>query len=212
MLIKTKLWLVELIIKLKKVSFKEATTSEELDLVYSLRYQIYLERGYISANASERLKDAYDDYSANFLIYKKGVPMGTFRLIFDSDLGFWTEAIFNFEKPKVDRDKIAEISRLGIKKEYRGGNIIMFGIILRTFKEVKKRGIKYIYFNTSEKLAERIAAFKVSFFKFEELPLTQENLKNRSLVGGCFTASKINPYMIKLEEAEKSFFNILSRR
>lgn len=205
MLSKAKLSIAGLIAKFSGVSFKEATTEEKLNLVYKLRYEIYLGEGYISSTNSKRFKDAYDDYSASFLIYKGGIPAGTFRLIFNSQLGFWTEAIFNFVKPKLPRDQIAEVSRLGVLKKFRGGKTIMLGLIVTVYNESKKRGINYIYFNVPEKLAHRIKSFGVSLIKLEELPPTQEILENRSLIEGYFKKSKLEPYIIDLKEAGKSF-------
>jgi N-acyl-L-homoserine lactone synthetase len=205
MLNKIKLWVASLIVTSSKVSFKEAVTKEELDLVYKLRYEIYLGEGYISSDNSGRFKDVYDDYSVNFLIYNGRVSIGTFRLILNSQLGFWTEAIFNFVRPNLPREQIAEISRFGILKEFRGGKAVMLGLIGTVYKQSKKRGINYIYFNVPEKLAKRIGSFGIPLSKLEELPPTQEIFKNRSLIGGYFKKSKLEPYMIELREAEKSF-------
>lgn len=193
-----------LISRLNGISFKEAITEDELDLVYKLRYEIYLGEGFISKNDNGRFKDIYDNNSINFLIYRGKIPIGTFRMILNSDAGFWTEAIFNFNKPAIPRNQIAEISRVGIIKETRGGRAVMLGLIDTVYKKSGQLGITHIYFNTPARLAQHITSFGVPIIKLEEFPPTPEVLEKRKLIDGYFKKAKLEPYLIELNSNKNS--------
>lgn len=62
---------------------------EDMDQVYQVRYQSYLNAGLMQPNDSGRLKDRYDssDYTKIFVAVSNGRIIGTIRLIFDSKYG-----------------------------------------------------------------------------------------------------------------------------
>ncbi len=192
------LWIINVALWWNGIVFKEAKSIEDLDLVYRLRYDVYLSEGYITSNDKRRFQDSYDDSSVNFLVYKEGNPIGTFRLILNSERGFWTEAIFNFVRPDFPRESMAEISRLGVLKEYRGTKLIMAGLMKTVYQYAKRNGIAGIYFNVPAKLAGYIKSFGVPVIKLQEEEPTQEILKNRELIAGYFKKSKLEPYFITL--------------
>ena len=83
------------------LSLVEATTPDALDRVFRLRYRLYLQEGYISPCPDERFTDRYDPWSVNYTVQLGSRPIGTVRMIWNSPIGFWTEALFNFPRPDL---------------------------------------------------------------------------------------------------------------
>lgn len=105
---------------------QETGNQELLDSIYRLRYQVYVnEWGFEEAkdHPDGTETDAYDTSSVHFYAHYDGQDdvIGTIRLIVNSDLGFPIGKEFSIsELPEiVPRDKIAEISRLAVSKNYR---------------------------------------------------------------------------------------------
>jgi N-acyl amino acid synthase FeeM len=68
---------------LERVEFKEATSEEELEAIYRVRYDGYLRQGYIDASPARRLTDALDGSLPNtwtFGVYVDGALSGTIRI------------------------------------------------------------------------------------------------------------------------------------
>jgi len=104
------------ILEISGFLFKPARTKVELDLVYKVRYKVYREARYIKPSKNKRFKDKYDSRAINFLVLDKNRPIATARLILNSKVGFWTENIFNFNPPKVQREKLARLVVLQLIK------------------------------------------------------------------------------------------------
>ncbi len=97
-----------------------------LEAIYQLRYQVYVnEWGFENPKEHpEGLeKDAYDQQSLHFYAYPDTVDniIGTARLILVSDSTLPIEQHFDIHERPIDvpRNKIAEISRLAISKDFR---------------------------------------------------------------------------------------------
>src|SRR5271157_3378828 len=108
---------------------KKATSQEELNHVFKLRYRVYcLERGYENANdyPEGTEKDEYDPYSVHFIAYVKSSPVGTIRLILDNPLGFPVGRYCNADLKAMSPDtgSIAEISRLAVRHDATTGCLI----------------------------------------------------------------------------------------
>jgi len=97
-----------------------------LNDIFGLRYQVYVnEWGFESpVDHPEGLEyDDFDDHSVH--IYACGDDgsqvIGTVRMILNSPLGFPIERHFDIQclPPGIDRDAVAEISRLAVSKEFR---------------------------------------------------------------------------------------------
>ena len=132
--------------------------------------------------------------------------MGSVRLVLHSKKGFPTEHLFNFERPDIPGEKIAEISRLVIKKEYRGGNrIVMMGLMKILFEYAKKMDIEYLYANMPEKLKEYYSSFGLELEELLEQEPTLENLKARGLIGGYFEKKILKPYLLDIKRGENKF-------
>ncbi|NTU42682.1 MAG: PEP-CTERM/exosortase system-associated acyltransferase [Nitrospirales bacterium] len=103
--------------------FRKAT-KQDLEEVFRLRYKVYCEEWGFERpmDYPDGLEsDAFDEHSAHFLALAEGNQIvGTMRLIFNSDKGFPIEKHCTIERyPDVDRDRIGEISRLAVSKDYR---------------------------------------------------------------------------------------------
>jgi N-acyl amino acid synthase of PEP-CTERM/exosortase system len=97
-----------------------------IDDVYRLRYKVYcdewgFERPEDHLGGLER--DDYDRNSVHLGAFCRdsGQLIGTIRLILNSDLGFPIEKSCRFDRDLsgINRDRIAEISRLAVSKEFR---------------------------------------------------------------------------------------------
>ena len=98
-----------------------------LDAIHQLRYEVYcLERNFIDPGRfpDKREVDEYDPASVHFAATDEGGRMvGTQRLVRDSPLGFPIEAHVPTPVPllkEIDRNKMAEISRLIVARTDRG--------------------------------------------------------------------------------------------
>ncbi|MDP1853757.1 MAG: PEP-CTERM/exosortase system-associated acyltransferase [Candidatus Omnitrophota bacterium] len=110
-------------------TFKLVSSRELQEEIYRLRFQIYVkENDFISCEDCQDNKesDKFDDYSIHIAaIDKKGVLAGAVRLVLDSEYGFPMEKYCHYplfaKYKEANRENIAEISRLVIRKEYRIG-------------------------------------------------------------------------------------------
>ena len=94
--------------------------------IFGLRYQVYVnEWGFETPDDHPKglEYDEFDDYSVH--IYARSNDdspvIGTVRMILNSPLGFPVERYFDIKElpASIDRDKISEISRLAVSKEFR---------------------------------------------------------------------------------------------
>ncbi len=115
--------------QMKRISFVEVDTEFLKREIFKLRYDVYVsEFGFEKkeAHPSGLEKDIYDSHSVELAAIEQTDAetqkvIGTIRLILHSEHGFPIENAspvnFTSEKPPIDR--IAEISRLAIRKDYR---------------------------------------------------------------------------------------------
>jgi len=109
------------------VSFTVNRVVDEKELieVYKLRYKVYCEEwGFEKPeDHPDGLEmDEYDKYSVHFAAKDStGKIVGTIRMILNSPEGFPIEKYceLNINKDELPRERLAEISRLAISKEYR---------------------------------------------------------------------------------------------
>jgi len=114
---------------MKRIKFIEVDTEFLKKKIYKLRYDVYVsEFGFEKKedHPSGLEKDIYDSHSVELAAIERinahtEKVIGTIRLILHSELGFPIENAapidYSLEKPPID--KIAEISRLTISREYR---------------------------------------------------------------------------------------------
>lgn len=103
--------------------FKIAS-GKELEEVFRLRYKVYCEEwGFERPEDHPKgvETDEYDEHSIHFAALRDGQLVGTVRMILNSEKGFPIEkhCKIDVDLSTLDRDKICELSRLAISKEYR---------------------------------------------------------------------------------------------
>ena len=115
-----------------KFSVGFATTQEELMGAYKLRYED-LVLSYRQDNVTELGYDtnSYDAYAKHIIVKENetGEIVGYYRMIESGDLSdgqtFVCEEEYQFDSLKRSGEKICEFSRAVVKKEYRGGVVLL---------------------------------------------------------------------------------------
>lgn len=94
--------------------------------IFRLRYQVYVNEWRFEAAADHPgglESDLYDAHSVHYFARDKneGKIVATVRVILNSELGFPIEKHFDIDEQihPVDKDRIGEVSRLAVSKEYR---------------------------------------------------------------------------------------------
>ncbi len=154
---------------------KKATSQEELNDVFKLRYRVYcLERGYENADAyPEGIEsDEYDPYSVHFIAYVESTPVGTVRLILDNPLGLPVGRYCNTDLKAISPDtaRIAEISRLAVRSDAAMGGLIerskiTLGLIKEVYYASKELGIGYLVSAMSKPLERLLNRCGLGFKK-----------------------------------------------
>ena len=97
-----------------------------LSEIYRLRYKVYCEEWEFEKkedHPEEIEKDEYDEHSTHFVVRRKEEDriIGTIRMINNSERGFPIEKHCRIEAnlSSIDKNRLGEISRLAISKEYR---------------------------------------------------------------------------------------------
>ncbi|MCH5146691.1 MAG: GNAT family N-acetyltransferase [Clostridiales bacterium] len=113
----------------ERFEVKFATTRQELDEVFKLRYEdLVLE--YNQTAACESDESHYDKYAQHVIVKEvaTGQICGYYRMITSeatvSGNKFVCEEEFNIDTLKAKSDKICEFSRAVIKKEFRGSAVL----------------------------------------------------------------------------------------
>ncbi|HEY4497490.1 MAG TPA: GNAT family N-acyltransferase [Candidatus Paceibacterota bacterium] len=185
--------------------FFEATSAQDLESVYYLRWKVYGDEGYIQKEdfPHQRLCDKYDDgYAINFLATKNAVPIATTRLIMNSPYNFPTENLFNIKKVE-HRNQVHEIARLVITPEFRRKSgrykrLVMFGLALVMYRFCMKRGVYFWLANMPGKLAESYKSFGAYFHRFPEQQPETSHLQARNVIAGYFKKHVLHPYMVDI--------------
>ena len=129
-----------------------AETEEELDVVFSLRYQIYVkEMGRLADQADherKHLRDAYDNTARHLLAVENGRPVGTMRIFWGGDAPFaetLREAYSLETFSDVLEDKqICIAERLMILAEFRGNRSLTSGLYVFLYHFLMREGSEII--------------------------------------------------------------------
>jgi N-acyl-L-homoserine lactone synthetase len=203
-LLDAKIFLIMTYLKIMGFEFYLATDEDDLKKIFSLRYWVYLQEGFIKENVciGDQWKDKYDDHSVNFLAKnRKGEVIGAIRLTVHSDIGFPIENYFNLPDQDVSMAHIVEATRLVVKKDYRGSKrLVLFGLGAVAYKYSITRGIQYWYGTLPEKLAKSFRHFGLEFIKIQEKEPTDRNLQQRQEIAGYFSQKKLEPYICNLNK------------
>lgn len=100
--------------------------SPMLEEIYRLRYKVYCDEWGFERPEDHPARiecDLFDDHSSHFAAIRKdsGQLIGTVRIILNSPRGFPIEhhCAIDADLNGIDRERIAEISRFAVSKEYR---------------------------------------------------------------------------------------------
>ncbi len=108
------------------LQFKKTTDNKELTEIYKLRYKVYcdewgFERPGDHPGGLET--DEFDESSVHFVAINESSRelIGTIRIILNSEKGFPIErhCRIDSDMAAVNRERVGEISRLAVSKEYR---------------------------------------------------------------------------------------------
>lgn len=106
--------------------FKKVTGKDELMEIFKLRYKVYCEEWGFEKPEEHIGKvefDEFDEHSVHFAAEERNTNqlIGTVRIILNSEKGFPIERRCEIDTnlSHIERDRVGEISRLAISKEYR---------------------------------------------------------------------------------------------
>jgi len=197
--------LIDFILKQQGIEIKEASNEDLLHLAYRLRWEIYSAEDYINPDnyPNKELTDKYDKNAVTFLAVKKGTPIGSVRLIFNSDLGFPVFNAFNvISFPfSFSPSEAAEISKLCLKKEYRGG-IISLGLLEKALETAKERKLKYLVLGTTMKLRNHF--YKMLGIELQNISIGEpgpKELDERGIAAErYFKRFELLPFIFKIDK------------
>lgn len=107
-----------------KFCYRPAVTPVDLHRIYQLRYQVYVNEWHFERSADHPggiEKDVYDQHSLHFMAFSDDELIGTVRIIKNSPIGFPHErhCTVTTDLSGLDRQRLGEISRLAVSKEFR---------------------------------------------------------------------------------------------
>jgi len=153
-----------------KFTFKIVDNQKLLEDVFAFRHTI-LEEVY-PEYAQKYVQDGcdydkYDTYAKHLVaLNKEGAICATVRLIYNSPIGYPTQNSMKFDTTKFQNEKIGEISRIFIAKEYR--NLRDTKIIIEGFKKIlyaimKELNITYTYGALEKKFLRLLKMYKMDY-------------------------------------------------
>lgn len=203
-----KKWLISFLVWRKGGKIKKAETKEEIDQARALAWEVYvLEEHYIDSNFFPKkiFEDDFDKHSIYFLALDKNKPIGTVRLVFNSNLRFPIEKLYTLKNLSIKRNKIAEISRLIVKKGYREKDIISLGLTKKCFEESLINGIEGWYAFFPIKLKKHFEKYGIKFTELQYQDPTPQQQKNREPYRFYFQEKDPKPYFISLKALQRNF-------
>ena len=169
------------------VKFVQADSEDLKNTIYKLRYNVYAkEFGFenIEDHPNGYEKDEYDENSIHFAALNgDNRVIGTVRLVLNSEKGFPIEhaAKTKFIGDKPSPDKIAEISRLAVSKNFQRynsncsiknklltKNTVIFGLYKLMYHESKRKGITHWYIIIEKKLFRQLKRYGFIFYQIGE--------------------------------------------
>lgn len=136
-------------------TFLEVNNSDLLEKVFEFRYKVIttseMFKDYVIDNdfIDNKESDLYDPYSIHFVALNQNKDIcANIRLIYNSPHGYPTENCMIFDKDKFERDKLGELSRIFIDKEYRDlatTREIFHNLSKLIYLRMKELGIEYTY-------------------------------------------------------------------
>lgn len=129
-----------------KITISIAKDEQDKVHAYELRKKVYcLEYGHLNPDSypDGLEKDVWDAHSVHFIATDSNSEViGTVRLILDSAIGYQTEKYVNL--PDVSRSRLAEVSRLTMRSDFRGhGQHVIFGLSKAMYEYSIENGITH---------------------------------------------------------------------
>jgi N-acyl-L-homoserine lactone synthetase len=193
-------------------TFLEVSDKELLDKVFAFRYKV-LEEVYPKylqkvAIVGTKERDEYDRYAIHFTALNENAEVcATVRLIYHSPLGYPTEKNLKFDNSMFERDKLGEMSRIFVDKQYR--SIKNTKIIIEAIKEfmyvkMMQEDIAYTYGYLEESFLRLLKIYKMPYHPIGSIH-QDENLGGLRYPCILYTEELgiKNPELIKLWEQSR---------
>ncbi|MBC7074441.1 GNAT family N-acetyltransferase [Candidatus Parcubacteria bacterium] len=208
-----KLFLINTYIKLslfkENIKIKKVKSKEELNQIRHFIWKVYaIEKGYIDPNFfKERMFiDEFDENSIYFSAVKNKEIVGGVRIVLNSEKGFPIEKLYELEKLEIDRNKIAEISRLIAVTHSSKNDVVALALCKSCFIYSRRLGIEYWYAFLPEKLKNYFEKkYGIPFIEVKFLPISPEKEKARIPYRFYFSNFNPKPYLIPLKEILNRF-------
>ena len=153
-------------------------------------------------------KDLYDNNADHFVALDENSELVAYvRMIYYSDKGFPLENNMKIYKEyeKIPKNKIAEVSRMFIKKEYRGykQSIYILENFLKLFvyKKAKEKNIKYLYATLQRNFMKLLKVINMHFKIIG--PLQEYGGKRFPTILSIKDLEKVRPDLKKMYGDEK---------
>jgi len=178
-----------------------ATTDEQKNMAYKLRWKVFNDEGHFSKEFSEQIwSDTSDNHSVQFLVFKNKELVGAIRLIIDITKGMALTDIFNI---KIDTnmysENTVEIGRFVVDKSHREkSRFVTLALVRATHRYSLKNNINWWIGSASESLLKSFSKF-VKYEKLAEYELTAEQENSRKKLSGHFK-HRIVPFIINVKE------------
>jgi hypothetical protein len=134
------------------LEFRIAKSEEELEKVYRLRYESYVQENYFKPTDFPDMqeKDRFDSVAINFYAYNKSIckMVGAIRLIPYTRLGLPLEEIYDISSFTSNGKRIAEVSRRITLEGHVKAN---FGLVQTVFQYSSKHQISDFLFIVNPK-------------------------------------------------------------
>lgn len=191
------------------IQIKKVSTEEELNQARQLAWEIYaVKKRYIDPNffQSRMFTDEFDEHSIYFLALNRGKLIGTVRLVLNSEKGFPIERVYRLIPTGIDKNKIAEISRLITIDEVPRKDIVALSLCKECFKESLHFRIEYWYAFLPERLKNHFEKkYNIPFIELKYLPPTYREEQSRHPYRFYFSKFRPKPYLIPLQKTLESF-------
>ncbi|WP_186708932.1 N-acyl amino acid synthase FeeM domain-containing protein [Euhalothece natronophila] len=183
------LWIVKRIIWFRGYEVSLAQ-GRELEEVYRLRYQVYLEKGHIEESPKEIFLDEFDPYSENIILKKRGNGViGAIRITFSNDHVYLPmQNYFNLD---CSSQTMVELGRWVMSKEFRAkyfkSSFLTVIVVLSAYLYLLRHKETYVLFAVRpevKKYLEEIFHFSINVTSQKQL--TQWNLVKRQQIKGYF--------------------------
>ena len=181
-----------------------ATSESERREAYRLRFDVFAEEGLVDPSffPDQELRDEFDATSTQILVRtQSGELVATTRFVHPSQIGFPTERLFDFDPPRLPRNRLGEYGRLAIKEGHRGGaRAPMLGMLKAVFECMLQCGVTHVYAFLSPELARSYARLGCVSHPLVERSPSAATRAARAPMRGYFDRQHAYPVLFDLHE------------